>query len=72
MNLGPSFIIFRVLKNLQSYEFFLNGSTKFTWILNPNSDSSLEFKTWHNLSNFHVWTDSDMIQTFFEFGMEFY
>jgi hypothetical protein len=37
MNLGPSFIIFGVLENfydfllnLQAYEYFLNGLTKFT------------------------------------------
>jgi hypothetical protein len=56
--------------NLQDYEYFLNGSTKFTWIWNPNSDSSLEFKTWHNLSNFKVRTDSNKIQTSFEFWIE--
>jgi hypothetical protein len=51
MNLGPSFIIFGVLENfydfllnLQAYEYFLYGLTKFTWIWNPNSDSSFEFK----------------------------
>jgi hypothetical protein len=28
------------------------GLTKFTWICKPNLDSSLEFKTYHNLSKF--------------------
>jgi hypothetical protein len=30
--------------NLQAYEYFLNCLTKSTWIWNPNSDSSFEFK----------------------------
>jgi hypothetical protein len=30
--------------NLQVYEHFLNGLTKFTWIWNPNSDSLFEIK----------------------------
>jgi hypothetical protein len=51
--------------NLQAYEYFLKGSTEITWIWNPNLDSSLEFKTWHNLSKFPCLTrfkhDSNLI-----------
>jgi hypothetical protein len=45
------------IMNLQAYEYFSKWFTKFSWIRNPNSDSSPEFKTWHNLSNFQVWLE---------------
>jgi hypothetical protein len=56
--------------NLQAYESFLNGLTKFTWIWNPNSDCSLEFKTWSNSSKFQVWTDSKCIEILIEFELK--
>jgi hypothetical protein len=58
--------------NLKAYEYIIKDLTKFSWICKLNSDSSLEFKTWHNLSNFHVWIDSKRIQTLFQFEMKFY
>jgi hypothetical protein len=71
-NFWSSKVFIMNLMNLKAYEYFLKGLTNFTWIWKPNSNSSLEFKTWYKSSKFHVWIDSNRIQTLFEFELEFY
>jgi hypothetical protein len=79
INLGLSFIIFGNLENLlwiftelKSLWVIYRGFNQIYLNLQSYSDSSLEFKTWHNLSNLLVWTDSKRIQTLIEFELKFY